>query len=83
MAQNAQCPGCGAVLTPKNRTKLVAVGVLMIVAAGISARWSVSSAAVFLLLIGLLLIGAYLIVWGTLGRGMWCRQCKKFPMGGV
>ncbi len=24
--------------------------------------------------------GAYLIVWATLGRGRWCRTCKKFSI---
>jgi hypothetical protein len=25
-----------------------------------------------------LLAGAYLLTWATLGKGMWCRQCKSF-----
>ena len=25
-----------------------------------------------------LLAGAYLILWATHGKGLWCRQCKTF-----
>jgi hypothetical protein len=28
----------------------------------------------------LLLTGIYLIVWATLGKGYWCRNCKKFSL---
>jgi hypothetical protein len=28
----------------------------------------------------LLLTGIYLVVWVTLGKGRWCRQCKKFSI---
>jgi hypothetical protein len=27
----------------------------------------------------LALVAAYLIAWSTLGKGLWCRLCKKFP----
>ena len=26
------------------------------------------------------LAGLYLLAWGTLGRGYWCRVCKKFNL---
>jgi hypothetical protein len=26
----------------------------------------------------LMLTGAYLVVWATVGKGSWCRNCKKF-----
>jgi len=26
----------------------------------------------------LFLAGAYLVAWATLGKAMWCRQCKTF-----
>jgi hypothetical protein len=26
-----------------------------------------------------LLIAAYLFVWAISGKGLWCRNCKKFP----
>lgn len=25
-------------------------------------------------------VGAYLVVWATLGRAAWCRNCKKFSV---
>jgi hypothetical protein len=25
-----------------------------------------------------LLAGAYLLIWATWGKGLWCRQCKSF-----
>jgi hypothetical protein len=28
----------------------------------------------------LVLTGCYLITWSTLGRGYWCRECKKFGL---
>ncbi|HKS83466.1 MAG TPA: hypothetical protein VJR23_18320 [Candidatus Acidoferrales bacterium] len=28
----------------------------------------------------LLAIAAYLLVWSTLGKGRWCRRCKKFSI---
>jgi hypothetical protein len=28
----------------------------------------------------LLLTGLYLVVWAALGRGRWCRRCKKFSI---
>jgi hypothetical protein len=29
----------------------------------------------------LVLVGGYLVVWVTLGKGCWCRECKKFSIG--
>ncbi len=26
----------------------------------------------------LAVVGVYLILWATLGKGLWCRQCKTF-----
>ena len=25
-------------------------------------------------------IGAYLVLWSTRGKGLWCRTCKKPPL---
>jgi hypothetical protein len=24
------------------------------------------------------LVGSYLMAWATIGKGLWCRQCKRF-----
>jgi hypothetical protein len=61
-------------MVQKSRFRLFIVGVLMVASLAI---------AVFVPLfwapgIILLLTGCYLIVWATLGKGCWCRTCKKF-----
>lgn len=28
----------------------------------------------------LTIIGMYLVVWATLGKGRWCRNCKRFKI---
>ena len=60
----------------KSRVRLFTVGSLMIAA----------FALVFVIphfwvpAILLAFTGAYLVVWATLGRGGWCRNCKKFNL---
>jgi hypothetical protein len=57
----------------KNRLRLFAVGVLMVtsvvLAAFIPYFWAPG------IILGL--TGLYLVIWATLGRGYWCRTCKK------
>ena len=61
----------------KSRWRLLIVGILMLGAiSGVLLTplfWAPG--------IILMLTGAYLIVWATLGRGCWCRNCKKFGFG--
>lgn len=68
------CKTCGGEMLQKNRWRLFLVGVLMIAAAGIAVFvpyfWAPG--------VILALAGAYLVVWATLGRGRWCRGCKRF-----
>ena len=71
------CPACGGGLLQKNRLKLIAVGLGMLVAA--VATYRVSHALAVLAIV-LVLTGAYLFAWGWLGKGLWCRQCKRFPV---
>ena len=70
------CQTCGGVMVQKGRLKLFMVGVLMV---------ACTSASLFIPYFWianpiLLLAGLYLIVWGTLGKGRWCRSCKKFSI---
>ena len=69
-----KCKTCDGEMIQKNRWRISIVGVLMVV--------SVALAAVLPLLLApgvlLLLAGSYLIIWGTVGKGRWCRVCKKF-----
>ena len=37
-------------------------------------------AALVLVAIPLVLTGAYLIARATIGKALWCRQCKRFPI---
>ena len=69
-----KCKTCGGEMVQKSRFRLFIVGVLMVASLAI---------AVFVPLfwtpgIILLLTGCYLIIWATLGKGCWCRTCKKF-----
>lgn len=58
----------------KSRWRLFIVGFLM--SASIVAAFFFS----FFWAPGLIffIIGIYLMVWATLGKGYWCRTCKKF-----
>jgi hypothetical protein len=55
--------------------KLVGVGLVMLAAAAVLAFLRMIRIATGLLA----LVAAYLIAWSTLGKGLWCRLCKKFP----
>ncbi len=71
-----KCPTCGGETIQRSRARLLVVGLLMIGATGL----------VFVIpyfwipAVVLLLAGSYLVAWATLGRGRWCRQCKKFSV---
>ncbi len=71
-----RCPYCNGELTQKNRASLLIASLLLFAGALTS---------FFLLplfwIIGLLFLvtAVYLFTWGTRGKGLWCRQCKKFP----
>jgi hypothetical protein len=60
----------------KSRGRLFIVGVSMVAAA--AAAYFVPYFGIAAIL--LLLIGSYLIVWATLGKGAWCRECKRFSL---
>ncbi len=71
------CPTCGRPLIQKPRGRLIAVGCLMIViACGAGMVLPLWFAPLAILP---LLIAAYLFVWAISGKGLWCRNCKKFP----
>src|SRR6516162_7263752 len=68
------CKRCGGEVVQKSRGRLVLVGVLMLAALGLGTLWwplwvpaTVSG-----------LTGAYLLAWASIGRGRWCRGCKRF-----
>jgi hypothetical protein len=72
--QVRKCKTCDEEMIQKNRWRLFIVGVLMVtsltIAAYVPLFWAPG--------IVLLLTGCYLIIWATLGKGYWCRACKRF-----
>lgn len=72
------CPGCGGEMIQKSKTRLILVGLCMIasvaVAFFIPLFWAPG--------IILVLTGVYLLVWATLGKASWCRNCKRFSILG-
>jgi uncharacterized membrane protein len=71
-----KCSYCGGELAQKSRASLFVASVMMF-GCGIASFfiWPV-----FWIVGTLFLVTAvYLWVWATRGKGLWCRQCKKFP----
>jgi len=68
-----QCSACGHEVILKSRTRLGLVGALMLggAAAALLLRFT------WPLAILLAMTGGYLLLWATLGKGAWCRQCKR------
>ena len=69
------CPTCGGEVIQKDRWMLIIDGFALIVTAVLETYlpW------LAILTVPQAIAGVYLIVWATIGRGLWCRQCKKFP----
>ena len=63
-------------MVQKNRSRLLAVGILML--ASIAIAFFVPYFWLPAIVLGA--AGAYLFVWATLGKGCWCRACKKFSI---
>lgn len=74
MTGEAKCRRCGGDMIRRNATQLFGVGFLMCATLAIAffVSWFWIPAII------LFLAGAYLIAWATLGKAMWCRQCKSF-----
>ena len=68
------CSRCGAAQIQRSRALLFVTGALLcgspLIAWFVPLFWPPA--------LILFLAGAYLIVWATAGRGLWCRQCKSF-----
>ena len=71
-----KCKTCGGEMIRKNRLRLFIVGVLMVASIAITAFvpyfWAPG--------VILVLTGVYFLTWATLGKGYWCRTCKKFSV---
>ena len=71
-----KCKICNEEMIQKDRWRIGIVGVLLV--ASMMAAFFVPY--FWVLGIFLVMIGCYLIVWATLGKGRWCRTCKKFNL---
>jgi len=77
MQAEARCPTCGSVLVQKPRWRLILVAVLML---GFSTALFHFVHGFRFVTFTLGLTGCYLFAWAVLGKGGWCRQCKRFPL---
>lgn len=72
-----RCPTCGTEWTQKSQTALFLAGLVMIAGAVIFLFYFMILWIVSLMLLA---VAAYLLVWSTRGKGLWCPQCKNFPV---
>jgi hypothetical protein len=70
----ALCRRCCAPVVHKRLGRLVVVGGLMLTGLGLGFLWPPLWAPAVILA----LTGVYLLLWATIGRGRWCRVCKRF-----
>jgi hypothetical protein len=69
-----ECKRCGGEVVQKSRSRLSLLGILMLAALGLGMLWW----PLWLPAAIIGLTGAYLLVWAVVGRGRWCRGCKRF-----
>jgi len=77
MQAEARCPTCGGPLIQKPRSRLVLVALGFLVISAIVFR-AFHGLRVVLFTLGL--VGLYLMAWAIIGKGRWCRECKRFPI---
>ncbi len=70
----AACMRCRGEVVQKSRVRLGLVGALFLAAPVAGLLWWPLSLPAG----GMALTGVYLLLWATLGRGRWCRGCKRF-----
>ena len=70
------CSVCGGEMIQKSKARLVVVGLCMIASVAIAFFFPLFWAPGIVLA----LTGVYLVVWATLGKARWCRNCKKFSI---
>ena len=68
------CPSCNGELVQKSKSRLIVVGPGMIASVAIAFALPLFWAPGIILV----LMGIYLLAWGTLGEARWCRDCKTF-----
>ena len=71
-----KCKTCDGEMIQKSRIRLAMVGIVML--ATLALAFVIPHFWVPAIILAF--TGAYLLVWATLGRGCWCRNCKKFNL---
>ncbi|MFO1513769.1 MAG: hypothetical protein U1F83_12775 [Verrucomicrobiota bacterium] len=72
------CLTCRGEVIQKCKARLIVVGLCMIAAITIAFVIPLFWATGILLV----LMGVYILIWATLGKACWCRNCKKFSISG-
>ena len=72
-----RCPTCGGPLIQKPRSRLVLGALVFLVISAVVFR-AFHGFRVVLFTLGS--VGLYLTAWALIGKGRWCRQCKRFPI---
>lgn len=70
------CPTCNAELVQRSRLALFLAGVAF-AAVAIVLVWL--SSWLWLPAALLVVIALYLVIWSGWAKGVWCRDCKRFP----
>jgi hypothetical protein len=68
------CNVCGEEMTVRNKARLLSTGICMLVPLGLAFVFPVLWAPAIILS----LTGGYLLAWAIIGKGRWCRNCKRF-----
>jgi hypothetical protein len=71
-----KCKKCAGEMIQKSRARLFIVGIAMIASITIAFFYNPFWVPGIILVI----TGAYLVVWATLGKACWCRNCKTFNL---
>lgn len=69
-----KCTRCGGHMVQKSRRKLCAVVLLSLAWIPLAFAYPVLKVPG----IGVLTVGFYCFMWVTIGKGLWCRNCKRF-----
>jgi len=70
------CPTCNAELVQRSRLTLYLAGVAF-AAVAIAFVWL--SSWLWLPAALLVVTALYLVIWSGWAKGLWCRDCKRFP----
>ena len=68
------CLRCGGEVVQRPPVRLLLVGLTMLASIGLAYLWPL----LWIPAIFLGIAGTYLVVWALVGRGRWCRGCKRF-----